>query len=38
LEVAQRVYILDSGRLVKEAPPAAIAADPMLREVYLGVG
>ena len=38
LEVAQRVYILDSGSLVKEAPPAAIAADPTLREVYLGVG
>jgi len=38
LEVAQRVYILDSGRLVKEAPPETIAADPTLREVYLGVG
>jgi len=37
LDVAQRVYILDSGRIVKEAPPASIAADPTLREVYLGV-
>jgi branched-chain amino acid transport system ATP-binding protein len=38
LDVASRVYILDSGRLVKEASPEAIAADPTLREVYLGVG
>jgi len=38
LEVAQRVYILDSGHLVKEAAPETIAADATLREVYLGVG
>jgi branched-chain amino acid transport system ATP-binding protein len=37
LEVGQRVYVLDSGRVVREAPPAVIAQDPMIREVYLGI-
>ncbi|MFB3817010.1 MAG: ABC transporter ATP-binding protein [Candidatus Methylomirabilales bacterium] len=37
LEVGQRVYVLDSGRLVREGPPEAIAQDPAIREVYLGI-
>jgi len=37
LEVAQRMYVLDSGRVVREGPPAAIAQDPVIREVYLGI-
>jgi branched-chain amino acid transport system ATP-binding protein len=37
LEVGQRVYVLDSGRVVREGSPAAIAQDPMIREVYLGI-
>ena len=37
LEVGQRVYVLDSGRVVREGPPAVIAQDPMIREVYLGI-
>ncbi|HEX7550311.1 MAG TPA: ABC transporter ATP-binding protein [Candidatus Methylomirabilis sp.] len=37
LEVGQRVYVLDSGRVVREGTPAIIAQDPMIREVYLGI-
>ena len=37
LEVGQRVYVLDGGRVVKEGPPDAIAQDATIREVYLGV-
>ncbi|MEI8188906.1 MAG: ABC transporter ATP-binding protein [candidate division NC10 bacterium] len=37
LEVGQRVYVLDSGRVVREGTPALIAQDPMIREVYLGI-
>jgi len=37
LEVAQRMYVLDSGRVVREGPPAAIAQDPVISEVYLGI-
>jgi branched-chain amino acid transport system ATP-binding protein len=37
LEIGQRVYVLDGGRVVKEGPPDAIAQDPTIREVYLGV-
>ena len=37
LEVGQRVYVLDSGRVVREGPPSIIAQDPMIREVYLGI-
>jgi branched-chain amino acid transport system ATP-binding protein len=38
LEIGQRVYVLDSGHLVKEGPPQAIAQDSTIREVYLGIG
>jgi len=37
LEVGQRIYVLDSGRVVREGSPAVIAQDPMIREVYLGI-
>lgn len=37
LDVAQRVYVLDGGRIVKEGSPSTIAQDPTIREVYLGV-
>jgi branched-chain amino acid transport system ATP-binding protein len=37
LEVGRRIYVLDSGRVVREGSPAAIAQDPMIREVYLGI-
>lgn len=37
LEVGQRVYVLDSGRLVREGTPHVIAQDPFIKEVYLGV-
>jgi ABC-type polar amino acid transport system ATPase subunit len=37
LEVGQRVYVLDSGRVVMEGPPAVIAQNPTIREVYLGI-
>jgi len=37
LEVAERVYVLDGGRLVQEGTPSAIAEDPRTREAYLGI-
>ena len=37
LEIGQRVYVLDGGRVVKEGPPETIAQDPTIREVYLGI-
>jgi len=33
---ADRISVLVSGALLTEGPPAAIAADPQVREVYLG--
>ncbi len=37
LEIGERVYVLDSGRVVKHGAPDVIAADATIREVYLGV-
>ncbi len=37
LEVAERIYVLDGGRIVKEGSPSAISQDRTIREVYLGV-
>jgi len=37
LEVAERVYVLDGGRLVQEGTPSTIAEDPRTREAYLGI-
>jgi len=34
--VADRVLVLDRGRLIAEGAPAAVRADPLVRRVYLG--
>ena len=33
---ADRVIVLDRGRVIAEGPPAAIRADPRVQAVYLG--
>jgi branched-chain amino acid transport system ATP-binding protein len=37
LRVADRGYVLETGRLTLEAPAAALAADPRVQRAYLGV-
>jgi branched-chain amino acid transport system ATP-binding protein len=36
LEVADRAYVMETGSIVKEGSSTAIAADPTVREAYLG--
>jgi branched-chain amino acid transport system ATP-binding protein len=36
LEVAQRAYVLEGGRIVSEGKPAELLAQPHIREAYLG--
>ena len=36
LAIADRAYVLEQGRIVKEGPAREIAADPSVREAYLG--
>ena len=38
LEVAQRAYVLEGGRIVSEGRPEALLAQPHIREAYLGEG
>jgi branched-chain amino acid transport system ATP-binding protein len=37
LAVAQRGYVVETGRVTASGPAAALAADPAVREAYLGV-
>ena len=37
LELASRAFVIDRGRVVLSGPSAAVAADPKVREAYLGV-
>lgn len=37
LAVADRAHLLESGRIVREGPARLLAADPYLREAYLGL-
>jgi lipopolysaccharide export system ATP-binding protein len=36
LAICDRAYILQAGHIIREGTPAAIAADPQVRQVYLG--
>ena len=36
LAICDRAYILQSGRIIREGTPNEIAADPQVRQVYLG--
>jgi len=33
---ADRVLVLDRGRLIAEGPPATVRADPLVSDTYLG--
>jgi branched-chain amino acid transport system ATP-binding protein len=37
LEIADRAFVIDRGRVATSGPAAAIAKDPKVREAYLGV-
>jgi branched-chain amino acid transport system ATP-binding protein len=38
LQIAQRVYVLEQGRIVAEGEPAALMARSEIRRAYLGEG
>jgi branched-chain amino acid transport system ATP-binding protein len=37
LAIADRAYVLQTGRIVMEGPAAAIAGDEAVRRAYLGI-
>jgi branched-chain amino acid transport system ATP-binding protein len=37
LELADRAYILETGRIRREGPGRALLADPYIRSTYLGL-
>jgi branched-chain amino acid transport system ATP-binding protein len=37
LEIAQRAYVLENGRITLDGPAGELANDPRVREAYLGV-
>jgi branched-chain amino acid transport system ATP-binding protein len=36
MELSRRLIVLSAGEKIAEGPPAAVAADPAVVEVYLG--
>jgi branched-chain amino acid transport system ATP-binding protein len=37
LEIAQRAYVLERGRIVKDGPAQVLRQDPEVREAYMGI-
>ncbi len=36
LRICDRAYIIKDGEIIRQGPPEDIAADPTVREIYLG--
>jgi branched-chain amino acid transport system ATP-binding protein len=37
LELAERAYVIDRGRITKVGPAIGLASDPAIREAYMGI-
>jgi len=37
LELADRAYLIDHGRVTKHGPAASLANDPAIREAHMGI-